>query len=35
MIIFANELLKDELNDVLLELTDREEKSIKTSFWFG
>ncbi len=28
----ANELLKDELNDVLLELTDREEKVFKTSF---
>ena len=31
--IMQNELLKDELNDVLLELTDREEKSFKTLFW--
>ena len=29
----ANELLKDELNDVLLELTDREEKVLRLAFW--
>ena len=28
----ANELLKDELNDVLLELTDREEKVLRLRF---
>ena len=28
----ANELLKDELNEVLLELTDREEKVLRLKF---
>ena len=33
MIMLLMKLLKDELNEVLLELTDREEKSITLKIW--